>query len=282
MKLVRFGAQGAERPGLVGSSGEIRDLSSVVEDIDGAGLSPESLAQLRRIDQETLPVVDGSERLGPCVAGIGKIVAVGLNYSDHAAEAGMDLPAEPILFMKATSAISGPNDPIRLPKGSVKTDWEVELGVWIGRTARYVREEEAFDYVAGYSVVNDVSERAYQLERSGQWVKGKSADTFAPVGPWMVTRDEIPDPQNLGLWLEVDGQRHQNGTTGRMVFGVATLVSYISHFMTLQPGDLIATGTPPGVGMGLKPPRYLVPGNVVRLGIDGLGVQEQPVIAFES
>ena len=278
MKLLRYGDQGKERPGVLHADGSIRDLSGIVPDIGGASLLPESIARLRSLDLNALPKVNGSPRLGPCVAGVGKFVCVGLNYSDHAAESNMPVPAEPIVFMKATSAICGPNDDVELPRGSLKSDWEVELGVVIGKPAKYVSEADAMSYVAGFCVVNDLSERAYQLEGTGQWVKGKSADTFGPIGPWLVTADEVPDCQNLGLWLEVDGTRHQNGTTATMVFGVTFLVSYLSRFMSLQSGDIISTGTPPGVGLGKKPPIFLRAGNVMRLGVEGLGVQQQRVI----
>ena len=278
MKLLRYGLPGAEKPGMLDARGDIRDLSSVVPDIAGEVLLPESIDRLRAVDPSTLPRVAPDVRIGPCVGGVGKFICIGLNYSDHAAESGMAVPAEPILFMKATSAICGPNDGILIPRGSQKTDWEVELGVVIGRTARYVSEAEGLSHVAGYCVVNDLSERAFQLEGTGQWVKGKSADTFGPIGPWLVTTDEIPDPQNLDLWLDVDGRRYQNGTTQHMIFTVARLVSFISRFMSLHPGDIISTGTPPGIGMGQKPdPIYLRPGNHVRLGIGGLGEQSQIV-----
>jgi 2-keto-4-pentenoate hydratase/2-oxohepta-3-ene-1,7-dioic acid hydratase in catechol pathway len=280
MKLLRFGNRGQEKPGALDSEGHIRDLSGVVEDIAGAALLPDSLERLRQIDLHTLPLVTGSPRLGPCVGSVGKFLCIGLNYSDHAAESGMAVPAEPVLFMKATSAICGPNDDVVIPRGSQKTDWEVELGVVIGKEARYVREEDALSHVAGYCVVNDLSERAFQLEGTGQWVKGKSADTFGPIGPWLVTADEVPDPQSLRLWLDVDGRRYQNGTTSTMVFGVAHLVSYVSRFMSLQPGDIISTGTPPGVGLGQKPPTYLRGGNVLTLGIERLGQQRQLVVPF--
>ena len=279
MKLLRYGAVGRERPGLLDDRGRVRDLTGVVPDIAGDSLLPEGLATIADHPAEALPVVDGQPRLGPCVGQVGKMVCIGLNYSDHAEEAGMEPPAEPILFMKATSAICGPNDDVRLPPGSQKADWEVELGVVIGKPARYVTPVQAFDHVAGYCIVNDLSERDYQMNRGGQWVKGKSCDTFGPIGPWLVTADEVPDPQSLRLWLEVDGVRRQNGTTSKMIFGVAELVSYVSQFMSLQPGDLISTGTPPGVGLGLKPPRYLTVGNEIRLGIDGLGEQRQRVVA---
>ena len=279
MKLLRYGRPGEERPGLLGSQGEIRDLSDVVEDISGETLHPESLARLRRIDSATLPPVPGTPRIGPCVAGIGKFIGIGLNYSDHAAESGMPIPAEPIVFMKPTSCIVGPCDDIQLPRGSTKTDWEVELGVVIGSPAKYVEEVDAMAHVAGFCVVNDVSERAFQLEGTGQWVKGKSADTFGPLGPWLVTADEIADPQSLDLWLDVDGRRFQSGNTRTMVFSVTFIVSYLSRFMSLHPGDVIATGTPPGVGLGQTPPIYLRAGNRVHLGITGLGEQRQRVVA---
>jgi 2-keto-4-pentenoate hydratase/2-oxohepta-3-ene-1,7-dioic acid hydratase in catechol pathway len=279
VKLLRYGAPGHERPGILDASGTIRDLSSVVPEIAGSTLSPASLAKIAALRLEDLPAVDSSVRLGSCVPQPGKFLCIGLNYSDHAAESGMAVPVEPVLFMKAASCICGPNDAVVIPRGSVKTDWEVELGVVIGTTAKYVSEADALNYVAGYCVINDVSERAYQMEGTGQWVKGKSADTFGPTGPWLVTRDEVPDPQALSMWLEVDGHRYQNGSTSTMVFGVAHLVSYLSRFMSLQPGDIISTGTPPGVGLGQKPPVYLKPGNVMRLGVDGLGEQRQEVIA---
>src|SRR5277367_114615 len=282
MKLLRFGNRGQERPGMLDSKGAVRDLSGVVGDIAGSALLPEGLERLRKIRPEELPLVGGDPRIGPCVGSVGKFICIGLNYSDHAAESGMAVPAEPVVFMKATSSIMGPNDDVMIPRGSEKTDWEVELGVVIGREARYVAEADALSYVAGYCVVNDLSERAFQLEGTGQWVKGKSADTFGPIGPWLVTADEVPDPQNLGMWLEVDGRRYQDGSTRTMVFGVAHLVSYLSRFMSLQPGDIISTGTPPGVGLGQKPPVYLRPGNVMTLGIDGLGQQRQQVIAWNG
>jgi 2-keto-4-pentenoate hydratase/2-oxohepta-3-ene-1,7-dioic acid hydratase in catechol pathway len=279
MKLLRYGPVGHEKPGLLDARGQLRDLSSIVPDIAGAVLLPEGLARLAAIDPATLPAVPGSPRLGPCVAGTGKFICIGLNYSDHAAETGATVPPEPIIFMKATSAIVGPNDDTEIPRESVKTDWEVELGVVIGRTAKYVTESDAMDHVAGYCVVNDLSERAFQIERQGQWTKGKSADTFGPIGPWLVTRDEVPDPQRLPMWLQVNGVSRQNGSTATMVFGVAKLVSYLSQFMSLQPGDIISTGTPPGVGLGMTPPTYLKPGDVVTLGIEGLGEQRQQVVA---
>jgi 2-keto-4-pentenoate hydratase/2-oxohepta-3-ene-1,7-dioic acid hydratase in catechol pathway len=280
MKLVRYGAPGTERAGMLAADGSIRDLAEHVSDITGSTFAPEILQTLAALDPKALPLVPGSPRLGACLRGVGKFICIGLNYPDHAAESGMEVPKEPVVFMKATSAIAGPNDAVMIPRDSEKTDWEVELGVVIGREARYVEEEDALSYVAGYCVVNDLSERAFQLEGTGQWVKGKSADTFGPIGPWLVTTDEVPDPQKLRLWLEVNGKRYQDGSTSTMVFGVAHLVSYLSRFMSLQPGDIISTGTPPGVGLGQKPPRYLHPGDVMRLGIDGLGQQEQRVIPF--
>ncbi|KJK05032.1 2-hydroxyhepta-2,4-diene-1,7-dioate isomerase [Burkholderiaceae bacterium 26] len=279
MKLVRVGAPGAERPGLIDTQGRVRDLSGVVGELGPQQLSDAALAQLAGVDIAALPLMPDS-RFGVPWTGIGKIIAIGLNYADHAAEAGLPPPAEPILFLKANSALNGPNDAVMLPRGSEKTDWEVELGVVIGKTASDVSREEALSHVAGYCVVNDVSEREFQLERGGTWDKGKGCDTFCPVGPWLVTRDEVPDPQALGLWLDVNGARAQRGNTATMVFGVAHLVSYVSRFMTLHPGDLICTGTPPGVGMGAKPPRYLKAGDTMRLGIDGLGVQTQTVAAY--
>jgi ureidoglycolate lyase len=280
MKLVRFGSKGREKPGIIGKDGALRDLSGAVEDIAGETLTPEGIGKLARIDTSRLPKVDAGTRLGACVGSVGKFVCVGLNYEDHARESGAQPPKEPVLFMKATSSIAGPNDDVIIPRGSVKTDWEVELGVVIGREARYVDEAQALDHVAGYCVINDVSERAFQMERGGQWVKGKSADTFGPIGPWLVTRDEVPNPQALPMWLEVDGRRYQNGSTATMIFGVAHLVHYISQFMSLQPGDIISTGTPAGVGLGQKPqPVYLRAGQVMRLGIEGLGEQRQLTVA---
>lgn len=278
MKLLRFGQPGQEKPGLLDQSGVIRSLEGVIDDVGGSVLSRESINKLAGIDESSLPIVDSDVRLGPCVTGTGKFLCIGLNYADHAAESGMELPPEPVLFMKATSAIVGPNDDVEIPRNSTKTDWEVELGVVIGETAKYVDEADALEYVAGYCVVNDLSERDFQLERSGQWVKGKSCDTFAPLGPWLVTRDEISDPQNLKLWLEVDGHRYQDGSTKTMVFGVAHLVSYLSQFMSLQPGDIISTGTPPGVGLGQDPPTYLKAGQTMRLSIEGLGEQKQVTV----
>ena len=279
MKLLRYGPAGEEKPGLLDADGTIRDLSGLVPDIGGKTLLPDELARIAAVDPSSLPLVEGDPRLGPCVAGTGKFICIGLNFSDHAAETGATVPAEPIIFMKATSAIIGPNDDVLIPRGSEKTDWEVELGVVIGRTAKYVSEADAFEHVAGYCVAHDVSERAFQTERSGQWTKGKSCDTFGPIGPWLVTRDEVPDPQNLRMWLKVNGQTMQDGSSRTMVYGVASLISYLSKFMSLHPGDIISTGTPPGVGMGLKPPRYLKHGDVVELGIEGLGSQKQRFVA---
>ena len=273
MKLLRYGPQGQEKPGLLDAKGQIRDLSAHVADIGGAALT--DLDHLRAIDPESLPLVEGTPRIGPCVSGTGKFICIGLNYADHAAESGLKVPPEPIIFMKATSAICGPDDPILIPRGSVKTDWEVELAIVIGKPGKYIPEAQAMSHIAGYCVANDVSERAYQTERSGQWTKGKSCDSFGPIGPWLVTADEVPDPQNLPMWLKVNGQIMQNGSTATMVYGAAFLVSYLSQFFTLHPGDIISTGTPPGVGMGMKPPRYLTAGDVVELGIEGLGSQKQ-------
>lgn len=278
MKLLRYGPPGNEKPGMLDDDGAVRSLEGVVDDIAGAALSRNSLAKLSEIDPSALPLVDDGARLGPCVAGTGKFLCIGLNYADHAVESGMELPPEPVLFMKATSAIVGPNDDVEIPRGSTKTDWEVELGVVVGETAKYVSEADALDYVAGYCVVNDLSEREFQLERAGQWVKGKSCDTFAPIGPYLVTRDEIPNPLDLSLWLEVDGHRYQNGSTSTMHFTVAHLVSYLSKFMSLHPGDIISTGTPPGVGLGQEPPIYLSAGQTMRLGIEGLGEQQQKTV----
>ncbi|MFL4994162.1 MAG: fumarylacetoacetate hydrolase family protein [Microvirga sp.] len=279
MKLLRYGDAGRERPGLLDADGRIRDLSSVIPDIAGDTLLPENLARLRDTDGSGLPEVPGNPRIGPCVGSVGKIVCVGLNYSDHAAESGLPVPDEPVLFMKATSAICGPYDNVEIPRGAEKTDWEVELGIVIGRPAKYISQDQALSHVAGYCVVNDVSERAFQIERGGQWDKGKGHDTFGPLGPWLVTTDEVPDPQDLHMWLEVDGKRYQDGSTRTMIFGVAHLVSYISQFMSLQPGDVISTGTPPGVGLGQKPPLYLKSGQTMRLGIAGLGEQRQTTVA---
>jgi ureidoglycolate lyase len=280
MKLLRYGPKGQEKPGLLDAEGQIRDLSKVVDDITGATLTEASLAKLRAVDVATLPVVDGNPRIGPCVGRIGKFVCIGLNYADHAAESNLPVPTEPVIFNKWTSAICGPNDDIEIPRNSVKTDWEVELGVVIGKEAKYVDEASALDYVAGYCVINDVSEREWQLEHGTQWDKGKGFDTFGPVGPWVVTKDEVADPQKLDLWLEVDGKRYQNGNTKTMVFTVAQLVAYLSKVMSLQPGDVISTGTPPGVGMGVKPNAvYLKAGQTMKLGIQGLGEQTQKTVA---
>jgi len=281
MKLLRYGVPGEERPGLLDHEGQFRSLAAVVDDISGNNLSQQVLQKLANLTATDLPLVENSVRLGPCVAGTGKLIGIGLNYADHAAETGAPVPSEPVMFMKATSAIVGPNDDIEIPRGSAKTDWEVELGVVIGEHAKYVDEADALNYVAGYCVVNDISERSYQKDRGGTWDKGKGCDTFAPVGPWLVTKDEVPDPQNLRLWLEVDGQSRQNGSTSTMIFGVAHLVSYLSQFMSLWPGDIITTGTPPGVGLGMKPPQFLQPGQTIRLGIEGLGEQTQRTIAAE-
>ena len=278
MKLLRYGPANEEKPGCLDKDGNIRDLSDYLHDLSGVALDPKTLQRIAELNPDDLPLVSGEPRLGPCVAGVGKFICIGLNYSDHAEETGNEVPPEPTIFMKATSTIIGPNDTIEIPRKSVKTDWEVELGVVIGKRAKYVTEENALDYLAGYCVINDVSEREFQIERSGQWTKGKSADTFGPIGPWLVTPDEVADPQNLGMWLEVNGHRYQNGNTNTMVYGVKYLVAHLSQFMTLQPGDVISTGTPPGVGMGLKPPVFLKPGDVVSLGIDGLGQQRQNVV----
>ena len=282
MKLVRYGTRGSERPAIVDKNGLLRDISALVQDINPTSLSPNNLNEFARMDISHFPVVEGTPRIGACVADVGKFICIGLNYSDHAAESGMAVPAEPVVFMKATSAICGPYDDVIIPKNSEKTDWEVELGVVIGTEARYVSKEQALSHVAGYCVVNDLSERKFQLEGTGQWVKGKSADTFGPIGPWLVTKDEIRDPQNLQMWLDVDGKRFQNGSSKTMVFDIAHLVSYLSHFMSLQPGDIISTGTPPGVGLGQKPPVYLRPGNVMTLSVEGLGEQRQVVKAYEG
>jgi len=278
MKLVRFGAAGDEKPGVIDEHGNLRDLSAYIEDITAQNLSDEKLSELSKINLNTLPIMDKSTRLGPCVSGVGKFICIGLNYADHAKEAGMEVPPEPVIFMKATSAICGPTDPILLPRGSVKTDWEVELAVVIGKKAKYVELEDAMSYVAGYAASNDISERTYQLEGSGHWTKGKSCDSFGPLGPYLVTKDEIPDPQNLSMWLSVNGQKMQDGSTSTMVYGVAFLVHYISQFMSLMPGDIISTGTPPGVGLGMTPPIYLKPGDIVTLGVEGLGEHNQKVI----
>ena len=277
MKLLRYGELGAEKPGMLDANGTIRDLSGHIKDFSGEGLSDTTFSKLRALDPTNLPVIVASTRIGACVGSVGKFVCIGLNYADHAAESGMELPEEPVIFFKATSSIIGPNDDVEIPRHSVKTDWEVELGVVIGKHAKYVKKENALDHVAGYCVVNDLSERDFQLHRSGQWVKGKSADTFGPIGPWLVTRDEVPDPQNLAMYLEVNGHRYQDGSTETMHFDVATIVSHLSQFMSLQPGDVISTGTPPGVGMGQKPETYLKSGDVIELEIEGLGLQRQVV-----
>lgn len=283
MKLLRYGTLGEERPALIDDEGLLRDLADVVDDIHSATLGDAELGRIRGLDPRSLPIVSGEPRIGPCVGDVGKFVCIGMNYADHARESGAEAPVEPVLFMKATSAICGPNDNIVIPRGSSKTDWEVELGVVIGTVARQVSVKRALDHIAGYCVINDLSERAFQLEGTGQWVKGKSADTFGPIGPWLVTRDEVTDPQNLSLWLEVDGYRYQNGNTQTMIFSVEFLVSYVSRFMTLLPGDILSTGTPPGVGLGQQPePVYLTPGQTIRLGIDGLGEQRQRTIAWED
>jgi 2,4-didehydro-3-deoxy-L-rhamnonate hydrolase len=283
MKLLRYGPPGQERPGLLDGQGRIRDLSGRIKDLDGSQLSPQALQGLASLDVEELPMVEGNPRLGPPVANVGKFIAIGLNFSDHAAESNLPIPKEPVVFMKATSCIVGPNDQVVIPRGSTKTDWEVELGVVIGTRASYVAKEQALDHVAGYLVVNDVSEREYQTERGGQWDKGKGCDTFGPIGPWLVTKDEVGNVQNLAMWLDVNGERKQTGTTATMIFDVATIVSYLSEFMSLLPGDIITTGTPPGVGLGQKPvPVYLKDGDVVRLGIEKLGEQQQAFVAWEK
>ncbi|WP_434774997.1 ureidoglycolate lyase [Pseudomonas oryzihabitans] len=282
MKLLRYGPQGQEKPGLLDAQGRLRDLSGQVADLAGEVLGADSLARLRQLDPSTLPLVDGSPRLGPCVGRVGKFICIGLNYADHAAESGLDVPKEPVVFNKWTSAICGPNDAVQIPRDSTKTDWEVELGVVIGKAGRYIDEANALDHVAGYCVVNDVSEREWQIERGGTWDKGKGFDTFGPLGPWLVTADEVADPQNLDLWLEVDGHRYQNGNTRTMIFTVAQIIAYLSRCMSLQPGDVISTGTPPGVGMGVKPQSvYLKPGQEMRLGIQGLGEQHQRTVAAD-
>ena len=282
MKLLRYGPPGQEKPGLFDRDGNIRGLSGAVRDIDGETLAPAALDRLRRLDPATLPLVSGSPRLGPSVGAVPKIVAIGLNYRLHAQEAGAAIPSEPIFFMKATSSICGPNDDVIIPKGSQKTDYEVELGIVIGSLARYVSLADARKHVAGYCVVNDVSEREFQIERGGQWTKGKSADTFCPIGPWLVTAEEVPDPGKLALWTEVNGERRQNSNTGDLIFGVDEIVSYVSQFMTLLPGDVIPTGTPSGVGMGFKPPKFLKPGDRMRLSVEGLGEQDQRLVAFSG
>ncbi|MDB5732015.1 MAG: putative fumarylacetoacetate hydrolase [Variovorax sp.] len=281
MKLVRYGNAGKEKPGLIDENGQLRDLSRVVKDIGPEQLGDEAIARLRELDTGKLPLVKGQPRMGCPVANVGKFIAIGLNFSDHAAETGAEIPKEPIVFMKATSCIQGPDDPVMLPKNSVKSDWEVELGVVIGARARYVSQREALGFVAGYCTVNDVSEREFQIERGGTWDKGKGCDTFGPIGPWLVTRDEIANPQKLAMWLDLNGKRMQNGSTRTMIFSVAKIVSYVSQFMTLMPGDVITTGTPPGVGLGMKPPLYLKKGDVMTLGVEGLGQQRQDVIAFK-
>lgn len=278
MKLLRYGQPGKERPALLDSQGKLRDLSAHIDDIRGEVLLPAALEKISQLDPASLPLVAGKPRIGPCVGQVGKFICIGLNYADHAAETGADIPAEPVVFSKWTSAICGPFDDVEIPRGSQKTDWEVELGVVIGQGGRYLTEAEALDHVAGYCVINDVSEREYQIERGGTWDKGKGCDTFGPLGPWLVTRDDIPDPQNLSLWLEVDGERFQNGNTRTMIFTVPQIISYLSRFMSLQPGDVISTGTPPGVGLGQHPPRYLRAGQVMRLGIEGLGEQCQRTV----
>jgi 2-keto-4-pentenoate hydratase/2-oxohepta-3-ene-1,7-dioic acid hydratase in catechol pathway len=282
MKLLRYGPKGQEKPGLLDKAGKIRDLSATIADVNPETLAPAALDRLRKLDPASLPLVAGSPRLGPCVTQIPKIVCVGLNYTDHAKETGAAIPKEPILFMKATSSLNGPNDEVMLPKGSQKSDWEVELGIVIGTATRYVTVHDALKHVAGYCVVNDVSEREFQLERGGQWTKGKSADTFCPIGPWLVTADEVPDAGKLDLFCEVNGKKMPNGTTANLIFSIAHIVSYISHFMTLLPGDVIPTGTPAGVGLGMKPPVFLKPGDTMRLGISGLGEQQQKVVEFRE
>lgn len=278
MKLLRYGQPGEERPGAIDAAGKLRDLSGVVDDIGGKVLLPESLNKLRQLDLASLPLVEGNPRLGACVGSVGKFICIGLNYADHAAETGAEIPKEPVVFSKWTSAIVGPNDDVEIPRDSQKTDWEVELGVVIGKGGRYISEAEALSHVAGYCVINDVSEREFQIERGGTWDKGKGCDTFGPLGPWLVTAEEIPEPNKLNLWLEVDGKRYQQGNTSTMIFTVPEIISYLSRFMSLQPGDVISTGTPPGVGMGQKPPVYLRAGQEIRLGIEGLGEQRQKTI----
>lgn len=280
MKLLRYGPLGAEKPGLLDDDNKLRDLSAVIADIDGQSIGDGLIEKVAGIDHKNLPLVSGNPRMGACVSGVGKFVCIGLNYSDHAAESGMEVPPEPIIFFKATSAICGPNDNVEIPRTSTATDWEVELGVVIGKHGKYISDTDAMDHVAGYCVINDLSERDFQLKRSGQWVKGKSADTFGPIGPWLVTQDEVADPQALGMYLEVNGTRYQDGSTSTMVYGVAHIVAYVSQFMSLHPGDIISTGTPPGVGIGQKPkPIYLRPGDKIELGIEGLGVQTQTVVS---
>ena len=281
MKLVRYGNPGKEKPGIIDTEGKLRDLSAVIKDVGPDQLSDAALAKLQKIKDEKLPLVRGKPRLGSPVSSVGKFIAIGLNYADHAAESGLAIPKEPIVFMKATTCIQGPNDPVMLPKGSVKSDWEVELGIIIGTKARYVSQKDALNFVAGYCTINDISEREYQIERGGTWDKGKGCDTFGPLGPWLVTRDEVPNPQKLGMWLDLNGQRVQTGNTKTMIFSVAKIVSYVSQFMTLMPGDVITTGTPPGVGMGMKPQLFLKKGDVMTLGIEGLGEQRQEVVPFK-
>ena len=282
MKLVRYGAIGQERPGLIDKSGQLRDLSAYVKDLDGEAYSPASLAKLAAVDPASLPAVNGKPRLGPPVTGISKFVAIGLNYSDHAKETGNAIPTEPIFFLKANTALSGPNDPVEKPRGSTKLDWEVEIAAIIGSSAKYVSESDALNHVAGYCICNDVSERNFQIERLGQWTKGKSHDTFGPVGPWLVTKDEVPNVQKLSMWLDVNGKRRQTGSTETMIFSMAKCISYVSQFMTLLPGDVISSGTPAGVGLGQRPPTYLRAGDVIELGIDGLGRQRQQVVAHPA
>ncbi len=282
MKLVRFGNIGQEQPGIIDQAGTVRSLVGIVSDIDGATVSPEGLAKIRTLDLTRLPLAPKDARIGPCVGRVGKLIGIGLNYSDHAAESGLPIPTEPIVFLKATSSISGPYDPVEIPAGAVKTDWEVEFAFVIGTRAKKVSEADARKHIAGYCIVNDVSERAWQIERQGQWTKGKSHDTFSPMGPWLVTSEEISDPDSLGMRLDVSGVRRQNGSTKTMIFGVDHLVSYLSHFMTLHPGDVVTTGTPPGVGLGMKPPQYLKIGDVMRLEIDGLGHQQQDVVSEDE
>ena len=278
MKLLRYGPKGAEKPGLLDGNNQIRDLSSIIPDLTGDTVDPGTMARLSALDTDTLPPVEGTPRIGPCIGNVGKLVCIGLNYSDHAKETGSPIPSEPIVFMKATSSINGPDDDIELIRGSVKTDWEVELGFVIGRETKYVTEAQALDHVAGYCIVTDVSEREWQIERQGNWSKGKSGDTYGPIGPWLVTPDEVGDPQSLGLWLDVNGTRHQDGNTNTMIFPVSKIISYLSECMSLQPGDVIATGTPPGVGMGMKPQVFLRAGDTMRVGVEGLGVQAQRIV----
>jgi 2-keto-4-pentenoate hydratase/2-oxohepta-3-ene-1,7-dioic acid hydratase in catechol pathway len=278
MKLLRYGPKGAEKPGLLDGNNQIRDLSSIIPDLTGDTVDPGTMARLSALDTDTLPPVEGTPRIGPCIGNVGKLVCIGLNYSDHAKETGSPIPSEPIVFMKATSSINGPDDDIELIRGSVKTDWEVELGFVIGRETKYVTEAQALDHVAGYCIVTDVSEREWQIERQGNWSKGKSGDTYGPIGPWLVTPDEVGDPQSLGLWLEVNGTLHQDGNTNTMIFPVSKIIAYLSECMSLQPGDVIATGTPPGVGMGMKPQVFLRAGDAMRVGVEGLGVQAQRIV----